>query len=72
MRGLEVTAPHAATTEQLVRVMEETTAARKTSTGPIFHDLAERLARRGIVVILSDLFDDVDSVQDGAALPIGF
>ena len=45
--------------------MEETAAARKTRTGPIFHDLAERLARRGIVVILSDLFDDVDAMLAG-------
>jgi len=51
--------------KQLVRVMEQTTAARKTRTGPIFHDLAERLARRGIVVILSDLFDDVDAMLAG-------
>ena len=51
--------------KQLLHVMEQTTAARKTRTGPIFHDLAERLARRGIVVILSDLFDDVDSMLAG-------
>ena len=32
----------------------ERVAERKTHTGPIFHDLAERLKKRGIVVILSD------------------
>jgi uncharacterized protein (DUF58 family) len=51
--------------KQLLRVMEQTAAARKTRTGPIFHDLAERLARRGIVVILSDLFDDVEAMLAG-------
>jgi uncharacterized protein (DUF58 family) len=51
--------------KQLLSVMEETTAARKTRTGPIFHDLAERLGRRGIVVVLSDLFDDVDAMLAG-------
>src|SRR5436190_1385435 len=51
--------------KQLLRVMEETAATRKTSTGPIFHDLAERLGRRGIVVIISDLFDDVESMLAG-------
>jgi uncharacterized protein (DUF58 family) len=51
--------------KHLLHVMEETTAARKTSTGPIFHDLAERLGRRGIVVIISDLFDDVDTMLAG-------
>jgi uncharacterized protein (DUF58 family) len=51
--------------KQLLHVMEETTAARKTRTGPIFHDLAERLGRRGIVVVVSDLFDDVESMLAG-------
>jgi uncharacterized protein (DUF58 family) len=51
--------------KQLLQVMEETSASRKTRTGPIFHDLAERLARRGIVVIISDLFDDVDAILAG-------
>jgi uncharacterized protein (DUF58 family) len=51
--------------KQLLSVMEQTTAARKTRTGPIFHDLAERLGRRGIVVILSDLFDDIETMLAG-------
>ena len=51
--------------EQLLHVMEETSAERKTATGPIFHDLAERFKKRGIVVVLSDLFDDVDSMLAG-------
>jgi uncharacterized protein (DUF58 family) len=51
--------------KQLLSVMEQTAAGRKTRTGPIFHDLAERLARRGIVVVISDLFDDVDSLLAG-------
>jgi uncharacterized protein (DUF58 family) len=51
--------------KQLLHVMEESTATQKTRTGPIFHDLAERFGRRGIVVIVSDLFDDVDSMLAG-------
>jgi uncharacterized protein (DUF58 family) len=51
--------------KQLLRVMEDTSASRKTRTGPIFHDLAERLGRRGIVLILSDLFDDLNSMLAG-------
>jgi uncharacterized protein (DUF58 family) len=46
-------------------VMEQSVPERKTNTGPIFHDLAERFKKRGIVVILSDLFDDVDSMMAG-------
>ncbi len=37
----------------------------KTATGPIFHDLAERFHKRGMVIILSDLFDDVTSLMAG-------
>lgn len=51
--------------EQLIRVMEEAVPARKTSVGPIFHELAERLRRRGIVVVLSDMFDDVEGMVAG-------
>ncbi len=51
--------------EQVLRVMQESVPERKTATGPIFHDLAERFKKRGIAVILSDLFDDVDSMMAG-------
>jgi uncharacterized protein (DUF58 family) len=51
--------------KQLLQVMETSAGARKTATGPIFHDLAERFKKRGIVVILSDLFDNVDAMMKG-------
>ena len=51
--------------KQLLHVMEESVPERKTATGPIFHDLAERLKKRGIVLILSDLFDDIPSMMAG-------
>jgi uncharacterized protein (DUF58 family) len=50
---------------QLLSVMEQGPAGRKTATGPIFHDLAERLKKRGVVLILSDLFDEVNSLVAG-------
>ena len=50
---------------QLLHVMEDAPAERKTATGPIFHDLAERLKKRGIVLVLSDLFDDVPAMMAG-------
>jgi uncharacterized protein (DUF58 family) len=50
---------------QLLHVMENSRPERKTQTGPIFHDLAERLKRRGLVLILSDLFDDVSAMMAG-------
>lgn len=51
--------------KQLLHVMESTVAERKTRTGPIFHDLAERFRHRGVVIIFSDLFDDVDAMLAG-------
>ena len=51
--------------KEILHVMEGATAERKTAIGPIFHDLAERLKKRGIVIVLSDLFDDVDSLMTG-------
>ncbi len=51
--------------KQILHVMEGVSAERKTSIGPIFHDLAERLKKRGIVIVLSDLFDDVEVILTG-------
>lgn len=51
--------------KQLLHVMEISPAEKKTATGPIFHELAERLSKRGVVIILSDLFDDVNAMLAG-------
>jgi uncharacterized protein (DUF58 family) len=45
--------------------MEAAEIRAKTATGPIFHELAERFRKRGVVLILSDLFDDVTSMMAG-------
>jgi uncharacterized protein (DUF58 family) len=50
---------------QLFHVMDRTPARGNTAMGPIFHDLAERLKKRGLVIVLSDLFDDVDELLLG-------
>lgn len=50
---------------EVLHVMERSVPERKTSTGPIFHELAERFNKRGIVIVLSDLFDDVDRMMAG-------
>ncbi|MDX1945125.1 MAG: DUF58 domain-containing protein [Pirellulaceae bacterium] len=51
--------------EQLINVMESAPAGKKTAAGPIFHELAERLTKRGVVIVLSDFFDDVNSLVAG-------
>src|SRR6266851_3077933 len=50
---------------QLVQVMNVGAAREKTRLAPIFHDLAERIARRALVIVLSDLFDDVPDLLAG-------
>ncbi len=51
--------------QQLMHVMQQASSVAKTSTGPIFHELAERFRKRGVVIVLSDLFDDVASMMAG-------
>ncbi len=51
--------------KQLIHVMDQTPATGETAMGPIFHDLAERIKKRGLVIIASDLFDDLDSLMMG-------
>jgi uncharacterized protein (DUF58 family) len=49
----------------LVETMETGPANEKTSIGSVFHELAQKLNKRGIVLLISDLFDDVKSVMTG-------
>ncbi len=51
--------------KDILQAMENVSAQQKTSMGPILHDLSERFKRRGIVVVLSDLFDNVDALLTG-------
>lgn len=51
--------------QQVLHLLEQAAGASKTETGPIFHNLAERFRKRGIVIVLSDLFDDVPSMLAG-------
>lgn len=56
---------HPSHLKQLCHIMDVSPAKGETSMGPIFHDLAERVKKRGLVVILSDLFDDVEALMLG-------
>jgi uncharacterized protein (DUF58 family) len=51
--------------KQILHVLETSPPQAKTAIGPIFHDLSERLKKRGVVLILSDLFDNVDTLLAG-------
>ncbi len=51
--------------KEIVQVLNGGTSREKTHLGPIFHELAERITRRSIVMIFSDLFDDVPNLLAG-------
>jgi uncharacterized protein (DUF58 family) len=51
--------------KQIAHVMEHAETAKKTATGQILHELAERLPKRGLVVLLSDLFDNPAALTAG-------
>jgi uncharacterized protein (DUF58 family) len=55
----------AAQLRQLCHTLEQGPTTGESSIGPIFHDLAERIKRRGLVVILSDFFDDPETLLTG-------
>ncbi|NKB67125.1 MAG: DUF58 domain-containing protein [Candidatus Latescibacteria bacterium] len=51
--------------QQLLVTLTQAEPGADTHMGPAFHDLAERIARRGLVVVLSDLLDDPATVMAG-------
>lgn len=50
---------------QLLHIADQLNPGGETSLGPVLHDLAERVRRRGLVIVLSDLFDDPESLLLG-------
>ncbi len=51
--------------KEMVHVMNQTAAREKTAMAPIFHDLADRINRRALIFVISDVFDDVEQVLMG-------
>lgn len=46
----------------LLEELNTTEPDRETALAPIFHDIAERIPRRGLIIIISDLFDDPNAL----------
>jgi uncharacterized protein (DUF58 family) len=60
--------PHRSVRKQMFHVLhtlEGTTPGAKTSISPALHEMAERMSRRGLVVLISDLMDKPDDVLLG-------
>ena len=66
--GIKTYIPPSGTPSQMremLRIMENAVTAPRTSISATFHDLAERIKRRGLIIVLSDLFDDPDAILKG-------
>lgn len=49
----------------IMRELEDTEPGAQTNIAAVFHDFAERIHRRGLIIIISDLFDDTDLILKG-------
>jgi uncharacterized protein (DUF58 family) len=50
---------------QLTTVLDQADSSRKSQLGGVLHELSKRLIHRGVVVVVSDLLGDVDSLLSG-------
>ncbi len=51
----------------LLKTLQHNQSAGRTNLPNVLHNLADRTQRRGIVILISDLLDDVDDVKRGLA-----
>jgi uncharacterized protein (DUF58 family) len=51
--------------QTILRALQTTEPQEKTAIGPLLHELAQKVSRRGLVFLISDCFDEVDSLLDG-------
>ena len=51
--------------KQVVNLLNKGPGRERSALAPIFHDLAERINRRGIILVLSDCFDELDDILAG-------
>ena len=51
--------------QTILQQLERSNRDEKTAIGPLLHDLAQQVRRRGLVFLISDCFDDVADVLSG-------
>jgi len=49
----------------ILKELDSAEASEKTDVGGAFHELAERIKRRGLIIVISDLFDEPDRLLVG-------
>lgn len=57
----------ARTFRQITEILSGSAPGKDTEVAPVLHDLSERFKRRGLLVLLSDLFDDPKEILSGLA-----
>jgi uncharacterized protein (DUF58 family) len=50
---------------RILTALNETAAGGETAIGSLLHNIAERLKRRGLVILISDLLDDENEILNG-------
>jgi len=50
---------------QVLKILNKLPQGTGTQLGPVLHKVANRVRRRGLVMVFSDLFDDIDEVLSG-------
>jgi uncharacterized protein (DUF58 family) len=51
--------------QTILQTLESTDPREKTSIGPVLHDLAQQVRRRGLVFLIADCFDEPEIILDG-------
>jgi len=51
--------------KQIYHCLQQTPVAGESGLGKVFHELAERINRRSLIIIISDLFDDLQEIMLG-------
>lgn len=49
----------------LLNTLDIDSPGEDTRIGPVLHEMAERIKKRGLVIIISDLFDDPENIMNG-------
>ena len=51
--------------KEMVHFMNQGVGGEKSNMSPLFHDMAERINRRAIIFIISDMFEDLEPILSG-------
>jgi uncharacterized protein (DUF58 family) len=60
--------PHRSVRKQLFHILqqlEKVAPGEKTSVSPALHEIAERMKRRGLMILISDMMDDPETIING-------